>query len=90
MTLATRRGWNAPRNACSPTLGSGAYLLDAISEVSNGLRAREDARKVIVVITSEGPEFSTRYHTNVLDALRDADVTLHSFVLTRRRAGICQ
>ena len=67
--------------------GSGAYLLDAISEVSNRLRGREDARKVIVVITSEGPEFSTRHHTNVLDALRDADVTLHSFVLTRRRAG---
>ena len=35
-----------------------------------------------------GPEFSARHHTNVLDTLRNADVTLHSFVLTRRRPGL--
>jgi Ca-activated chloride channel homolog len=85
-TRDTQRLEHAAERVFSHT-GSGAYLLDAISEVSDGLRAREEARKVIVVITSEGPEFSARHHTNVLDGLRDADVTLHSFVLTRRRAG---
>ena len=85
-TRDTQRLEHAAERVFSHT-GSGAYLLDAITEVSDGLRAREDARKVIVVITSEGPEFSARYHNDVLDALRDADLTLHSFVLTRRRAG---
>ena len=63
--------------------GSGAYALDAIVEASRGLRTREGARRVIVLITTEGPEFSNRYHEQVLDELRPS-ATLHSFVLTRR------
>lgn len=62
--------------------GSGAYALDAIVEASRGLRTREGARRVIVLITTEGPEFSNRYHEQVLDELRPS-ATLHSFVLTR-------
>jgi Ca-activated chloride channel homolog len=68
--------------------GSGAYLLDAIIEVSKGLRAREGTRSAILVITAEGPEFSHRDHSTVLDALQEADATLHSLVLTRRRARL--
>lgn len=68
--------------------GSGAYLLDAIIEVSQGLRKREGARSAIVVITAEGPELSERYHRAVLDELQAADATLHSLVLTRRRASL--
>lgn len=64
---------------------TGAYLLDAITEVSQGLQSRENARSVIVVVSGEGPEFSSRYHTAVVSALRDADATLHSFVMARRR-----
>ncbi|MGH9331843.1 MAG: VWA domain-containing protein [Vicinamibacterales bacterium] len=60
--------------------GSGAYLLDAIVEATRGLRRREGLRPVIVVITAEGPEFSDRYHRTVLDDLRLAGATLHSFV----------
>jgi Ca-activated chloride channel homolog len=67
--------------------GSGAYVLDAIVEVSRGLRAREGARPVMVVITAEGPEFSERYHQTVLDELRGSGATLHSFVFNRRGAS---
>ena len=63
--------------------GSAAYVLDAIIEVSRGLRKREDMRSAIVVITAEGPEFSERYHETVLDELRESGTTLHSFVLAR-------
>ena len=66
--------------------GSGAYLLDAIVEVSRGLRAREGVRPIIVVITAEGAEFSDRYHRTVVEELRGR-VVLHSFVITRRGAS---
>jgi len=63
---------------------SAAYLLDAIIEVSRGLQARESARSAIVVITTQGPEYSVRDYRTVLDELQAADTTLHTFVLTRR------
>jgi Ca-activated chloride channel family protein len=63
--------------------GTGAYALDAIVDASRSLRRREGARHVIVLITTEGPEFSNRYHEQVLDELRKS-ATLQSFVLTRR------
>lgn len=63
---------------------SAAYLLDAIIEVSRGLQARESARSAIVVITTQGPEYSVRDYRTVLDELQAADTTLNTFVLTRR------
>jgi VWFA-related protein len=59
--------------------GTGAYLLEAIVELSRGLERRETAkRKAIVVLTMEnGPEFSNLYYQNVLDALRRSGATLH-------------
>jgi Ca-activated chloride channel family protein len=68
--------------------GSGAYLLDALVEVSRGLRKREGTRAAIVAITAEGPEFSERYHQAVLDELRGTDASLHALVLTRPRASV--
>lgn len=65
--------------------GTGAYALDAIVDASRSLRLREGARHVIVLITTEGPEFSNRYHENVLDELRPS-ATLQSFVITRARS----
>jgi VWFA-related protein len=67
---------------------SGAYALDAITDVSREFRAREGARPVIVVITAQGPEFSQRYHETVIDDVKAANATLHSLVLTRRRVPI--
>jgi VWFA-related protein len=61
--------------------GSGAYLLDAIVEVSRDFRTRERDRPVIVVITTQGPEFSERYHESVLKDLRSTDAILHALVL---------
>jgi Ca-activated chloride channel homolog len=60
--------------------GTGAYLLDAIIQASRDLRKREGRRPVIVVITTEGPEFSDRYHQTVLDEVRKTGATLHSFI----------
>ena len=47
---------------------SGAYLLDGIIEASKGFKKREAQRPVIVAIATEGPEFSNRYHDQVLSA----------------------
>ena len=66
--------------------GSGAYALDALVEASRGLRAKETGGKpVIVVISTEGPEFSQRYHESVIEEVEKTGATLHSFVLDRRR-----
>lgn len=63
--------------------GSAAYALDAIVEASKDLRRREGSRHAIVLVSTEGPDFSDRYHRQVLDELRPS-ATLHAFVLTRR------
>jgi len=68
--------------------GSGSYVLDAIVEASRDFRMRETARPVIVVISGQGPEFSQRFHHNVLRDLRASHATLHSIVVTRRRVPI--
>jgi Ca-activated chloride channel family protein len=70
--------------------GSGAYLLDAVVEVSRGLLKRGATRSAIVVITAEGPEFSERYHQAVLDELYATDAALHAFVLARPGASFLE
>jgi hypothetical protein len=67
---------------------SGAYTLEAIIDASRDFRMRASERPVIIVITAQGPEFSERYHQNVLDDLEAAKATLHSLVLTRRRLPV--
>ena len=59
-----------------PRPGSGAYLMDAIVEVSNGLQKREAKRPVIVVLMLEDVEFSNRYYQQVLDELDKSRATL--------------
>ena len=49
---------------------SGAYLLDGLFEVSQGFKKREASRPVIVAISTNGPELSTRYHDQIVSALR--------------------
>jgi hypothetical protein len=68
--------------------GSGAYVLDALVDVSRELQNREGAKPVIVVISTDGPEFSQRYHEFVLEELQKSHATLHSFVLDRRRSSL--
>ena len=43
---------------------------------------------MIIVISSQGPEFSQRYYRTVLDELRASRAILHSLVITRRRLPI--
>ena len=59
-------------------------VLDAIVEASRELQLRESGRSAIVVISGQGPEFSQRFHQNVLKDLRASHATLHSIVVTRR------
>jgi VWFA-related protein len=57
--------------------GSGAYLLDAILEVSQGFSKRKADRPVMVVVTLEGVEFSNLHYDTVLKALESSGATLH-------------
>ena len=60
-----------------PRSGSGAYLLDAISDASRGLAKREGARRAIVAITFEGTEYSNRQYAQVLEELTRSGAALH-------------
>jgi hypothetical protein len=55
----------------------GMYLLDAAMEVAGGFKKREATRPVIIAITSDGPELSSRHYSQVLDPLRETGTTLH-------------
>jgi hypothetical protein len=62
---------------------SGSYLLDALLDVSKGFNKRESPRPVIVVVTTEGPEFSARRYEDVLKAVNDVGASLNVIVLGR-------
>jgi len=61
-----------------PRHGAGAYLLDALIDVSKGLEKRESSRRAIVVLTmDDNVEFSNRQYQEVLGAIDRAGATLH-------------
>ena len=68
--------------------GSGAYLLDGIIEVCQGLKKRGAQRPVIVAILSEGPELSNRQHDQVLEPLRASGAAFHAITLGRPSASL--
>jgi VWA domain-containing protein len=61
--------------------GSGNYLLDGIIEICQGFKKRGAARPVIVAITTEGPEFSSRHFDLVLEPLHDTATAFHVVVV---------
>jgi hypothetical protein len=63
--------------------GSGAYLLDAIVETSQGMTKRRSPRPVIVAIATEGPELSNRFYQQVLTTLRASGAALHVITVGR-------
>ena len=63
--------------------GTGTYLLDGIIETSRGVRRRNAVRPVIVVVTTEGPELSTRPYQTVLEPLRASGAQLHVIIIGR-------
>ena len=61
-----------------PRAGAGAYLMEAIVEVSRGLQKRAPARPVIAVLMIENAvEFSNRHYDNVLGDLVTSGAALH-------------
>ncbi len=63
---------------------SGTYLLDGITEVSQGIVKRGALRPVIVAITTtEGPELSNRNYPEVLAALEVSGAALHVVTIGR-------
>jgi Ca-activated chloride channel family protein len=65
-----------------PRQGSGAYLMDAIVEVSRGFAKRKPARPVIAVLMiDDATEFSNRSYDNVLSELQQGGAALHVIAL---------
>jgi von Willebrand factor type A domain len=60
---------------------SGAYLLDALIEVTRGFKKREAHRPVIVAIVTEGPELSYRQYDQVLEPLRDSGAPFYALMI---------
>jgi Ca-activated chloride channel family protein len=61
--------------------GSGAYLLEAITEASRGLQKRKATRPVIMAVTTEGVEFGSGYYKQILDNLYASGATFHVLAL---------
>lgn len=61
--------------------GSGAYLLDALKDVSRGLVKRAPERPVIVTVMTEGVEFSTLTYQPVLEDLYNSRAQFYALVL---------
>jgi VWFA-related protein len=59
---------------------AGSYALDAVNDAARGLQKRAAERPVIVVVSSEGVEFSNLTSSTVIDAVRAANASL--FVLS--------
>ena len=68
--------------------GSGTLLLEGIIEISKGIKAREAKRPVIVAITTEGLEFSERYHDLVLEPLKSSGASFHALVVGPMSRGL--
>ena len=71
------------------TSGSAAYLLDALFETVRGFERRESPRRVIVVLTSDGIDYSSHSSEQVLGALQADLVATHVILLKDRvNAGV--
>jgi Ca-activated chloride channel family protein len=66
--------------------GTGSYLLSAIIDTSRAMRKRRDLRRVFVIITTQGPEFSEIGYQSVLEYVKESGAPMHSYVL--RREGV--
>jgi VWFA-related protein len=64
--------------------GSGTTLLDAVNDTSRGLQKRDGDRRVMVVITTEGTDFSTPNHERAVDAIEASGAAFDAIVITRR------
>ena len=63
---------------------SAAYLLDALVETARGFERREAARPAIVVVASEGLDFSRYDYQRTREALQTSGVAAHVVVVQER------
>ena len=64
--------------------GAGMVFQDTVSDTVKGLRARDNPRRAIVIITTEGTDFSNVPYERTLDALREGGCAFHALVITDR------
>ena len=70
-----------------PQTGQAAYMLDAIYEVSQGFARRRAERPVMVVLTTEGIDYSNRRSRDVLERLADSGAALYTLSVEARRSA---
>ena len=63
---------------------SGTVFQDAVSDTVKGLLKHDNPRRAIVVITTEGTDFSNVPYERTLEALRNSGAGFHALVLTDR------
>ena len=71
-----------------PRPDSGGHFRDTIYSASRGLLRRQPSRPVILAVTSEGPDYSSRAYQAVVRAIEDSGATLHAIVLTSGGASL--
>jgi hypothetical protein len=64
-----------------PQSSAGGYVLDAIIEASRAFEKRGATRPVIVVVTTDGVEFSNAQADAVIDAMSAAGAALHVVIV---------
>lgn len=64
--------------------GAGTVFQDSINDTLKGFKPRPNPRKAIVVITTEGTDFSNVHYQRTLENLVGSGVALHVLVLTNR------
>ena len=70
-----------------PQSGDAAYMLDAMYEVSEGFTRRLADRPVMVVVTTEGIDYSNRRSRDVLERIEESGAALYTLSVEARRAA---
>ncbi len=73
-----------------PQSGQAAYMLDAMYEVSEGFTRRNVGRPVMVVLTSEGLDYSNRRSREVLERIDESGATVYTLSVGARRVAFGQ
>src|SRR5690606_12843699 len=70
-----------------PLPASGMVFQDSVNDATRGLVRRENPRKVLLAVMSEGADFSNIPYQRTLETLKDSGVQFHAVVLTDTRGG---
>ncbi|MCY4637816.1 MAG: hypothetical protein OXG04_25545 [Acidobacteria bacterium] len=70
-----------------PQSGQAAYMLDAVYEVAEGFERRGADRPVMVVLTTEGADYSNRRARQVLERIDESGAAVYTLSVEARRAA---